>query len=525
MNRSVKGDRAPEPATEPAPPAALPLLPFAVSVMLSALFVAISLPVLGKLPHDFDEAWLVLDARFILRGLRPFVDFAHHEMPLHLYLLALVGKVFGQTMFGYRLLSLGSLAGSGYLLFALANPLVGPIPALTAQAVFLFSPIQERALTAVPETPTVFVTLLAIYWLFARTSRASAYASAIAFVVALLIKPTSLVVIAAAALSLVYARDWRRLRDLAVAGTLAAAAGLAWVVYASDGIFAEILSFQVSRIGTRSVGMWSIDSGFSDMRRLTGIDTPLKWAIACFRAFYHTPSEILPTLSFGLALLAIPLWVVRCVRTRPALQAFTVLWPASYLLLNFAVLDFASPRYFIPFPAFAAFLLGGWVWLLQQYVPLRAVAAMAAVAGVALVAQLTTTLGRNNDPWYWDRLDYIAREVPSMVSFSPILFAATGAEPGCGFANPALTYGSFGETFLLTERTRGFRFNDERLIACLQQHPEMPVIVDWAFYYFTRPGSALRAYLAGPGYGQLAFFSAEAAAQWDRPLLRMDPFR
>jgi hypothetical protein len=106
-----------------------------------------------------------------------------------------------------------------------------------------------------------------------------------------------------------------------------------------------------------------------------------------------------------------------------------------------------------------------------------------------------------------------------------MLFAATGAEPGCGFANPALTYGGFGETFLVTERTRPFRFSDERLIACLRANPQTSMVVDWAFYFFTRPGSPLRQYLAGEGSAQRLFFSPDAVEQWDRPLLRMNPFR
>ena len=50
-------------------------------------------------------------------------------------------------------------------------------------------------------------------------------------------------------------------------------------------------------------------------------------------------------------------------------------------------------------------------------------------------------------------------------------------------------------------------------------------MIDWAFYFFTRPGSALREYLAGEGNDRRLFFSPQALAQWDRPLLSMSPFR
>src|SRR6185503_4654942 len=136
--------------------------------------------------------------------------------------------------------------------------------------------------------------------------------------------------VVAGAASLALARNWRRLWDLTVAGVLAVAAGLAWVLYVSDGVFGEVLLFQIGRIGTQRVGMWSIDSGFADLRRLMGIDTPWQLAVRSFTDFYDTDMQALPVLLFVLALLAVPIWVFGCARPRPALRAFAVLWPASY---------------------------------------------------------------------------------------------------------------------------------------------------------------------------------------------------
>ena len=488
-------------------------------------FIVVSRPFLDTLVYDFDEAWLILDARFILRGLRPYVDFAHHEMPLHLYLLALSGKVFGQTLVGYRMLSVSSLATSGFLLFCLARPAVGSLPALVTEALFLFSPAQMRALEAVPETPALTFTLLAAVCLFGGRGRWSAYASGVAFVAALFVKPTCLVMVIAAALSLVYARAWRRLWDLALSGLVTATAGLAWTIFVSDGVFAELLRFQVERIGTRKVGMWSIDSGFSDMRRLTGIGTPWQLAVSSFKSFSEWPGTYGPASLFVASLLSLPIWIGRCARSHRALLAFAVLWPASYLVLNFVALDFVTPRYYVPFLAFSAFLIAGLVSLAQRHVPPLAAATAGLALCVVLVRQLTAALGDDRDPWYYGRAGWITHEYPSVVSFTPMLFAATGAEPGCGFANPALTYGGFGETWLLTERTRKFRWSDDRLIKCLRANRDTPIVIDWAFYFFTRPGSALREYLAGEGNDRRLFFSPQALAQWDRPLLSMSPFR
>ena len=496
-----------------------------VAVASTAVFVTLVWPLLAYIPPDYDEAWLMLDARLVARGARPFADFAHHEMPLDLYLLAAFGKLFGATVFGYRMVSLVSVAASGLLVFLLVRAFAGSLAAVIAQAVFLFSPLQSRALTAVPESPMVAVTLLGVWLLFARRGRWSAHASAAAFVVALAIKPTCLGMIAAAALALACGGEWRRLRDFAVVGALAAAVSIAWAVWISDGVFMEVLRFQLSRIGTRRVGMWTVDSGFTDMRRLAHIETPRQLAAAAFADFFDVRISWGPVATFAASLAAIPVWVARCGRTRPAVAAFAVLWPASWLVMDFFALDFVSPRYFLPYPACAAFLLAGWIWLAERRVPAPLVAGAGALAALVLAIGFRPALSANVDLWYWGRLEWVAHDAPSVVSFSPMLFAATGTEPGCELANPALTYGPFGEPFLVTPRTRKFQYPEARLLACLRAHPDVPIVIDWAFYFFTRPGSPLRRYLAGEGSGQRLFFSPEAVDQWDRPLLQLSPLR
>lgn len=500
------------------------VLPAVLACALSVAFVVIVWPYVDTLAYDFDESWMMLEARLIGRGQRPFVDFAHHEPPLHLWLLALAGKVFGPTVFGFRMLSVLSLAAGGLVLFLLVRPFAGTIPALVAQATFLYSPAAPRTLVAVPETPMTFFTLLGLLLLVVGTRRRSAHASGVAFVIALLIKPTALAVVAAAAASLVWARAWGRLRDLAVAGVVASLVGLVWVIVSSDGVFLDILRFHLDRLGTRRVGMWSIESGFVELGRQTGIQTPLQLAVSSLRTFYDFPRLWWPMALLAVSALGVPVWIAGPARSTPVVRALAVLWPAACLLITFAAVDFTSPRYFVPYLAVSSFLLAGVVWLLARPAPIPAgVAAFAAC--VVLQSQLSAAVRAARDPWYYERAAKIVAQHPAVVSFTPMLFAATGAEPGCGFANPALTYGDFGETFLGTERLRPFRFSDERLIDCLRANPETQVVVDWAFYFFTRPGSALRTYLRGEGSQQRLFFSPEARDQWNSPELWMSPFR
>ncbi|MGH7789711.1 MAG: ArnT family glycosyltransferase, partial [Candidatus Binatia bacterium] len=384
-----------------------------LALLLSVAFAALIIPWLDAMPWEYDEGTFMLQARAILRGEVPFVDFFHHQPPLHLYLLAASGKLFGQTIFGYRLLSVASIGLSGVLLFLLIRPFAGPLPALVAQAIFLFSPSQVHALAAVAEVPMVTATLLGAALLFLGARRWSAYAAGVAFVAALLIKPTCLPMVAAAGLSLVYARDWRRLRDLVLAGIVAAAAGLAWTWWLSDGIFTDIARFQlVERLGTRAAGMWSIDSGFGDLRRAAGVETPAQWALVSFKDFQLLPDTPLPLVLSALAVPGMAAWVLRCARGAPAVRAFAVLWPLSYLLLNFVAMDYVSAKNFAPFIAFTAFLLAGLLSVAQRAVPPLAAGAVGLVVCGALAACFATIVAPRADPWYSGRADWIARQYP-----------------------------------------------------------------------------------------------------------------
>jgi 4-amino-4-deoxy-L-arabinose transferase-like glycosyltransferase len=495
-----------------------------IAAILAVAFVVVWWPFLSIVPADFDEGWFILESRSILRGLHPFVDFAHHDTSLHLYLLALCAKVFGQTFVGYRTLSLLGIAGSSFLVFCLVRPTMGAVPALVAQMLFLSFPGQLRALVVVPEPPMVFFLLLGIYLLFQRNTRASAWASGIALAVAIMLKPLCLVAVAGAAMSLGVARQWRRLGDLAASGLVGAAAGIAWALYVSDGIFGDVLRLQVLRYATRNKGIWSTNSGVVEMMRAAGIQTPFQLAMSAAREFYHFPETYLSASLLVLSIGGMVAWLRGAARSNTALAAFAVLWPVSFLLVNFAMVDFLSPRYFVPYLAFSAFLLAGIAGVVQRRVGAMLTLSVAAIVCGILVSQLVSIV-REHDAWYVKRAESIARRYPEVVSFSPMFFAATGTEPGCGFENPMLTYGRFGEQFLVAPRLRRFAFSDERIIECLKQNPRLMLLVDIGFYLFTRPGSRLHQYLDGEGSTHRLFFSDEDETQWNLPIPWLGMFR
>lgn len=477
------------------------------AVVLCVAFAVIVIPFLDTLWWDYDEGWFLFYGRLVRTGLRPFVDFPHHQPALHLYLLAASGALFGDTVFGYRMLSLVCVVASGLGLYWFVRPLTGSLAALLALALFLFSPAQVHALGAVPETPMTLFTLLGVGLLFAGRTRASTYVAGVAFVIALLIKPTCLVVVIAAVLSLVVTGSWGRVVRLAVAGLLAATVGLAWTFVSSDGVFWETLRLQVfERIATRRASMWTLDTGMADIRRFLGMETPLQWAFYSFRQFCMLPQTYLPVTFVLTSLAGIPVWWALCARRRPALGAFAVFWPVSGVLLNFMALDFVSAKYFIPWLVTAGFLMAGLSHVVQRRLPPLVAGGATVVVCAVLATHFVDSISRYTVLPYHRRAIEIAAAHPRVVSFSSMFFAVTGTEPACEFTNPALTFGSIGDTFLRTERTRRFYFSDERLVACLRADPGVVVVVDLWFYVFTRPGSALRAYLREEGTQQAVVF-------------------
>src|SRR5438045_9657863 len=94
-------------------------------------------------------------------------------------------------------------------------------------------------------------TLLAVAFLFLGTGGPSAWASALASVTAILVKPTCLPMVCAAALSLVCARRWRRRAHFAAAGVLAAIVALVWVLVTSQGIFAAVVRYPAPPVDAR----------------------------------------------------------------------------------------------------------------------------------------------------------------------------------------------------------------------------------------------------------------------------------
>ncbi len=108
-----------------------------------------------------DEGAHLYDAKFILEGKIPFVDYGS-RMPVYVYILAIFLKVFGVSYISGRLLPLFSNIGIGIILFFIGKKLFDNNKiALLASAIYLFSPLSIlwSVVVKTEQLETLFVTI------------------------------------------------------------------------------------------------------------------------------------------------------------------------------------------------------------------------------------------------------------------------------------------------------------------------------------------------------------------------------
>ncbi len=108
-----------------------------------------------------DEGAHLYDAKFILEGKIPFVDYGS-RMPVYVYILAVFLKVFGASYISGRLLPLFSNIGIGIILFFIGRKLFNNNKiALLASAIYLFSPLSIlwSVVVKTEQLETLFVTI------------------------------------------------------------------------------------------------------------------------------------------------------------------------------------------------------------------------------------------------------------------------------------------------------------------------------------------------------------------------------
>jgi len=115
--------------------------PYHVLSILLIISIVIRLLFLPERWINPDEGAHLYDAKFVLEGKIPFVDYGS-RMPVYVYTIAAFLKVFGCNYMSGRLLPLFSNIGIGFLVFLIGSKLFNSNRiALLASAIYLFSPL------------------------------------------------------------------------------------------------------------------------------------------------------------------------------------------------------------------------------------------------------------------------------------------------------------------------------------------------------------------------------------------------
>jgi len=116
-------------------------------------------------PMDSDEEWYIADARLILQGMTPFVDF-HTRSPVFLFAIAAFMKAFGVGVVSARLVTVFSSTILAGVLFLIGKQLYNPKAGLVAAALFSLSPFTIRyGFTAVTESFSMMLLGVSLYLL------------------------------------------------------------------------------------------------------------------------------------------------------------------------------------------------------------------------------------------------------------------------------------------------------------------------------------------------------------------------
>jgi 4-amino-4-deoxy-L-arabinose transferase-like glycosyltransferase len=453
--------------------------PALAAALACGVFVVHGLLRLSSLEHNYDEGVYIQQARLVLAGARPYVDFFYHQTPLYLYTLAAFAAPVPDSLIAYRAPSLLASAVAGLFVYAMARRLLPPWPAVFALILFYTAPLQYYGMLALPNAVMLcFATAGAWLLGFRRGGRSAALGAAL-LVLAILEKPLALPM--AAAVGLATLADPTRRRDAAWAAAAAlVAAAAAWLLFdrQSGGMFTELLGLQAGRFSSKS--------GFELMRgyppflerlRSHDLHSALAWNL-----YEHARSLLLPG-PFGnlhLVLLGVfgQLWIAW---RRPAAWhghrlLITLLW-ALPLVFSLFVWEPSWDHYFVQYvPSLS--LLGGAA--LQGLWEARRVQRLARATAILLVLLGTASgashVGARTADYDRVPLPLVAGE--AWLTLDPFLNFVAGTRPACDLIDPFNVYGDRSLIALSNAPAwQRFRVDPEDLLRCLEADRSIRIAV------------------------------------------------
>ncbi|MBC7185661.1 MAG: glycosyltransferase family 39 protein [Calditrichaeota bacterium] len=318
-----------------------------------------------------DEGSYLMDARLILDGKVPIVDFAARQ-PLFLWLLAALFKLISPSLTAARIMLLSCNVGTGLLVYAIGRRLFERESALAGTAVFLLFPFSVVwSLSVITETLAVLLAcasalLLLLAW-ERRTGLGYALAAGMAAAAAYFTRETAVWVMAVLVLYSLFAHRSPFRRKATIIGALVLGylivGAAVWAYYARYLSMRELV---FSRLNPLDVVLSRIAPGPYSMTPTTSE------AIGAVQALDDIETYVHEIFAFGLfgfvgAILAVPLAWRRSADSRSSnTMALLLLWlgvvVAMYAVRFAAVEQVVFARYLLemlpPLALLFAFSLG-----------------------------------------------------------------------------------------------------------------------------------------------------------------------
>jgi 4-amino-4-deoxy-L-arabinose transferase-like glycosyltransferase len=447
--------------------------------LLALVFAIYAGSLLTSLDYNFDEGVYIQQARLMLDGQRPYVDFFYHQTPLYPFTLMAAGWFARDALFSYRLLSLIATVLCGILVYRIARRLMPWGAALIAALIFYCAPLQYFGLVALPNSLMSFLATAGVYLVWFHPDEQDEQAPAVSALAGLLLgasilyKPLSLPIALAVGTAVLLSRQARPRAIWLVVGAAAIGFGTwAFFHWTSDGQFTRLLELQASRYSAQSG--FDVMSGFEPFRQAIaerGIDSPLGWNLAEHKLAFLT---LAPHANLHIAMLALAgqflLWSrwggVRASQHRVLLT----LWWGLPFVFCLVVWEPSWDHYFVQYLPPLSILGALFLWRLWSAQKARLISR----AVVILLIVYVTVAGAGT---LWARrLDYDSLAKPvaaneSWLLFDPFLNFVTGTRPACGLIDP---FNVFGRRSLIGSSTQSgltsnFGISTTDLILCLQK--------------------------------------------------------
>ena len=455
--------------------------------ILSAVFIGLTPLILRSLTFDIDEGIYIQQARLIQQGKVPYVDFFHHQTPLYLYALALWGKLFGNTLLAYRLLSMFALCGVAFFIFKISKAYTKKYFAVLTALLFYFAPLLHYGKLALPNSIMLLCSVAAIYLVLQKKSWQSFFLAGFLLACAILLKPIALSTGLATGLTLIIARVGLKKILLFITGGLSLAlTSLIGFHFITGGLFTAVLSLQANRHWHNSgYEILNTYPFFVDRLKERGLKTVVEFNLDSHFTSFADPPFL--NVTFFLVILATAAYFIifkNHEKYKTHFRMQMTLWVLLVLLFSIFIWEPAWDHYLIQYLPPLAILSAIALSHFAQGRAKRPAITYALVTFFFLYVNFSTLLTRTKPAAFYN-MQQAGLKAQKLLTFNPLVNVVAQAEPGCGLIDPFNVYGRRGLiTYMNVEHFEKFKIGSREIIQCLEADTDVKIYISrWTLYF------------------------------------------